>query len=119
MLIPPKFFPAEVQENAKFTQLVLGRAGDDYYPSYSVAQILKIPGLAVAKVTSSFMVVLSDGGKVNLGLSLKFDAKGLKVLNYSRKEVKGWEFSAKTLELIRDYKVRCLSRLSTELATDS
>ena len=51
------------------------------------------------------MVVTSDGQKTNLGLSLKFEAKGLKVLDYSRKDGKTWEFSEKAIGLLRDYKV--------------
>jgi 5'-3' exoribonuclease 1 len=95
---------AEATENVKFTQVVLSRAGPSYYPAYQIASMLGINGLAVAKITSSFMALLVDGSKVNLGLSLKFDAKSLKVLNWSRKE-RGWEFSAQALELIREYKV--------------
>lgn len=62
-------------------------------------------GLAVSKITSSFMVIPNDGVKTNLGLSLKFGGKGLKVMNYTRKEDRGWEYSAKAVELLRDYKV--------------
>lgn len=48
-----------------------------------------------------------DKGKVNLGLSLKFDAKALKVIDYSRKDnTKYWEFSEKAIRLISEYKVR-------------
>lgn len=65
-----------------------------------------ITGYLLAKITSSFMVVSSDNTKTNLGLSLKFEAKGLKVLDYSRKQGRTWEFSDKAVELLRDYKVR-------------
>ncbi len=41
--------------------------------------------------------------KVNVGLSLKFEGKGEKVLGYSRKSANGWEFSDKTLELVKEY----------------
>lgn len=61
-------------------------------------------GLAVSKITSSLMVILSDGSKVNLGLSLKFQGKGLKVLTYTRMDDRGWEYSAKAVELLREYK---------------
>lgn len=99
-----QFFVAESAENLKFAQVVLSRPSPSYYPAYQIASMLGISGLAVAKVTSSFMALLGDGSKVNLGLSLKFEAKSLKVLNWSRKE-RGWEFSAQALELIREYKV--------------
>ena len=64
-----------------------------------------ISGRALSKITSSFMVITSDNQKTNLGLSLKFDAKGLKVIDYSRKEGRHWEFSDRAVELIREYKV--------------
>lgn len=83
---------------------MLGSPSPDYYPSYSVANMLRMTGLAVSKITSSLMVVLSDGTKVNVGLSLKFQGKGLKVLNYTRMEDRGWEYSAQAVELLREYK---------------
>jgi hypothetical protein len=67
---------------------------------------LGISSKAVSKVTSSFMVLTSDGQKNNLGLSIKFDAKSLKVVDYSRKNDRFWEFSDKALQLISEYKVR-------------
>ena len=92
-------------EHEKFTEIVVKRRESTYFPAYKVAQMLGISGLSVAKITSSFMVVTSDGQKTNLGLSLKFEAKGLKVLDYSRKDGKTWEFSEKAIGLLRDYKV--------------
>lgn len=50
------------------------------------------------------MVITSDGVKNNLGLSLKFEAKALKVINYSRKEGRNWEYSQNTVDLIREYR---------------
>jgi 5'-3' exoribonuclease 1 len=67
-----------------------------------------LSGRAVGKITSSFMVITSNGQKNNIGLSLKFEAKALKVIDYSRKDGRYWEFSEKAVELIRDYKV-CLT----------
>lgn len=40
---------------------------------------------------------------MNVGLNLKFDSKGKKVLGYTRKGLKGWEYSEKAAALIRDY----------------
>jgi hypothetical protein len=51
------------------------------------------------------MVVTSDGQKINLGLSLKFEMKRLKVIGYSRKDGRNWEFSDVAIQLILDYKV--------------
>ena len=66
-----------------------------------------ISGRALGKITSSFMVLTSDEQKNNLGLSIKFEAKALKVIDYSRKEGRTWEYSEKAIQLIREYKV-CL-----------
>ena len=67
--------------------------------------MLGMSGRALSRITSSFMVVTSDGNKTNLGLSLKFEAKGMKVVDYSRKSGRNWEFSEKAVALIREYKV--------------
>ena len=61
---------------------------------------------ALSRVTSSFTVLVADEQKVNLGLSIKFEDKSLKVINYSNKNGDVWEFSDLAIELIRDYKVR-------------
>ena len=60
------------------------------------------------------MVVTSDGQKSNLGLSLKFEAKSLKVIGYSRKNGRFWEFSDKAIELIQEYKVSFIKSLPRE-----
>jgi 5'-3' exoribonuclease 1 len=69
-----------------------------------VAGVLGLNGRDLSKITSSFMVLTSKSEKVNLGLSLKFEAKALKVIGYSRKNGQYWEFSQKTIDLIREYK---------------
>lgn len=43
--------------------------------------------------------------KINLGLSVKFEAKAQKVIDYSRKTDRYWEFSQTTVALIKEYKV--------------
>jgi 5'-3' exoribonuclease 1 len=74
--------------------------------------MLGMSGLTLAKITSSLMVVSSDGQKSNLGLSLKFEARGMKVLDYSRKQGRSWEFSDKAVELIKEYRVQSRSILA-------
>jgi 5'-3' exoribonuclease 1 len=81
------------------------RKSGNYYPSFKAAQMVGISGRALSKITSSFMVIMSDNAKINLGLSLKFEAKALKVIDYSRKDGKHWEFSEKAVELIQEYRV--------------
>lgn len=63
-----------------------------------------ISGRALGKITSSFMVITSDHSKTNLGLSLKFEAKSLKVIDYSRKDGRNWDYSEKAVELLKEYK---------------
>lgn len=76
-----------------------------YIPSYAVAKALNMNPLALSKLTSSLTVV-SSGLRLNLGLNLKFDKKGLKVLGYSRKSGTGWEYSHKAIDLIVQYRAK-------------
>lgn len=76
-----------------------------YSPSYAVAKMLGLNPLVLSKITSSFQVVL-DENRVNLGLNLKFEAKKLKVLGYSRKNDRGWEYSEKAIQLIQQYMLK-------------
>ncbi len=76
-----------------------------YSPSFAVAKVLGLNPLVLSKITSSFQVVLDDS-RVNLGLNLKFEAKKLKVLGYSRRRPTGWEFSEKAITLIRQYMIK-------------
>lgn len=85
--------------------MVHNRVSQQYHPSFKAANMLHISGRALSKITSSFMVLTSDSSKNNLGLSLKFEAKSLKVIDYSRKEGRHWEFSERTIDLLREYKV--------------
>ena len=73
-----------------------------YVPSYQVARMLGINPLVLSRITSSFSVIVDDE-RQNLGLNLKFEAKKLKVLGYSRKRGNGWEFSEKAIALLREY----------------
>ncbi|OJD17372.1 hypothetical protein AJ78_02557 [Emergomyces pasteurianus Ep9510] len=76
-----------------------------YSPSFAIARSLNLNPLTLAKITSSFTVVL-DGQRINLGLNLKFEAKKLKVLGYSRRGPTGWEFSQKAIELVQQYMIK-------------
>ncbi|KAJ7767544.1 exonuclease II [Mycena olivaceomarginata] len=98
------FFPSDKAENDRFKAIVDTRQSGRYYPSFKVADMVGMSGRALSKITSSFLVITSDGQKTNLGLSLKFEAKALKVIDYSRKEQRHWEFSEKAIDLIREYK---------------
>jgi 5'-3' exoribonuclease 1 len=76
-----------------------------YTPSFQVAKNLGINPLALSKITSSFSIRVDDS-RVNLGLNLKFEAKKLKVLGYSRRGNTGWEFSRAAVELVQQYMMR-------------
>jgi 5'-3' exoribonuclease 1 len=76
-----------------------------YTPSFAVAKSLNLHPLALSKITSAFSVRVDDS-RVNLGLNLKFEAKKLKVLGYSRRGATGWEFSRKAIELIQQYMIK-------------
>ncbi|KAJ9477665.1 5'-3' exoribonuclease 1 [Pseudozyma hubeiensis] len=101
LAIEVAFFPNQAKENAYLRDLVSKRARVNYFPSYQVAKRCGITSLALSKLTSSMMLAWKDQ-KVNVGLRLKFDARGEKVLGYSRKST-GWEFSEKALELVKEY----------------
>ena len=90
-----------------FGSLIVRRAEQTtpYLPSYVVARQLNMPPLALSKLTSAFNVT-SSGLKLNLGLNMKFEAKKLKVLGYSRKSPNGWEFSQKAVNLLQQYMIK-------------
>lgn len=102
----PQFFPNAQAENEKFREIVNDRSSQRYFPSYEVSDLVGLSGMAVAKITSSFGVLTSDNQQNNLGLSIKFDAKAMKVIDYSRKNGRYWEFSDKAVELLKEYKAK-------------
>ncbi|KAG5943164.1 hypothetical protein E4U53_007079 [Claviceps sorghi] len=76
-----------------------------YTPSFAVAKQLGVHPLILSKITSSYQITTLAGLKLNLGLNLKFEARKVKVLGYSRKSNTGWEFSTLAVKLIADYMV--------------
>ncbi|KAJ9097377.1 hypothetical protein QFC19_006846 [Naganishia cerealis] len=103
MTVDLAFFPDEQKENFVFTQIVHSRPGERYLPSPVVGRGLGISGLALSKIASSFLVEMQDGSKSNIGLSIKYEAKGQKVMGYSRKNDRGWEYSQKAYTLLQEY----------------
>ncbi|KAJ3372350.1 hypothetical protein HDU91_003960 [Kappamyces sp. JEL0680] len=76
-----------------------------YFPGWQIAKRLKISALALSKITSSMQVTIeSSAQKINLGLNLKYDSRGLKVLGYSQKTDRGWEYSQRAITLIEQYR---------------
>jgi 5'-3' exoribonuclease 1 len=100
------FSPSDKLENEALKEVVIERTGAEYFPSFQVAEMLAMSKRALSRVTSSFMVLVADGQKVNIGLSIKFEGKSMKVLGYSSKNGHVWEFSDLAIDLIRDYKER-------------
>lgn len=99
------FSPSDKLENEALKSAVAKGSATRYVPSFQVAEMLAMSKRALSRVTSSFMVLVADGQKVNLGLSIKFEGKGMKVINYSNKNGNVWQFSDLAIDLIRDYKV--------------
>ncbi|KAF9074552.1 XRN 5'-3' exonuclease N-terminus-domain-containing protein [Rhodocollybia butyracea] len=98
------FFPSDKTENSQFKAIVQETAGSStYYPAFRAAEMLGLSSRGISKITSSFMVITSDNQKHNLGLSMKFEAKSLKVVDYSRKDGRHWEFSDKAIKLLQEY----------------
>ncbi|KAJ7193895.1 hypothetical protein GGX14DRAFT_405055 [Mycena pura] len=60
------------------------------YLRNSQREVADMLGMSERAVTSSFLVITADNQKTNLGLSLKFDAKALKVIDYSQKDQRQW-----------------------------
>jgi hypothetical protein len=89
-----------------FKGLVRTQPGERYYPSFEVAKIVGLSSKVVSRLTSSVIAANDDrSGKVNLGLNVKFEAKARKVIDYSRRTDRYWEFSQKTVALLKEYKV--------------
>ena len=74
-----------------------------YKPSFIVAKECGLNSLVLAKITSACHVQIQDQ-RVNIGLGFKFEARKRKVLGYSRKNDKGWEFSKLAIAIIKEYK---------------
>lgn len=101
-----QYFPRERDENEKFKELVRDQAGEKHYPTVEVANIVGLSSRTILKLTSKVKVVDGDRpGKINIGLSIKSEAKARKVIGYSRKTDRGWEFSRATVALIKEYQV--------------
>ncbi|KAJ2586145.1 exonuclease II Exo2, partial [Coemansia sp. RSA 1804] len=83
--------------------------GYEYYkPSFVVARELGISSLLLSRITSKMAVVgaskSGDAVRIQIGLALKFEARRLKVLGYTRRGPNGWQFSAKAIALISQYR---------------
>jgi 5'-3' exoribonuclease 1 len=92
-----------VNELTGIVSFVKGIVGQKLWiASFVLAKQLKIPNLVLSRVTSSMTVNCVRGVRksFNLGLEMKFEGKQLKVLGYTRKGERGWEFSQEAKDLI-------------------
>ncbi|ORX38527.1 putative exonuclease [Kockovaella imperatae] len=98
------YFPSETRENAEFSRLVMTRPTSRYHPAPTLTRRLGISALALSRITSTLLVMLDDGSKTNIGLSLKFESKGMKVLGYTRRNDRGWEYSELAAQALEKYR---------------
>src|SRR5947207_3631808 len=98
----------KVKESFDFAKDIVKKSESkkQYFPSYTVASLVNLKPLPLSKITSSFTVVVNGDTRLNLGLSLKFEARRQKVLGYSRRVSEGWQFSDKALALVKEYKTK-------------
>jgi hypothetical protein len=96
----------ELNEETKVGTLVVGEEqSNPYEPAWKISKKIRMSAFTLSRITSNLII---DAGrkKLNIGLRLKFESKGLKVLGYSEKTDKGWEFSPKAIQLVREYQLK-------------
>lgn len=74
-----------------------------YRSAFDAAKILGLNTYFLSKITSTYMIYDTKEKKINVGLSLKFEGKGIKTLGFTRKNGRGWEYSDLAINLIREY----------------
>ena len=85
--------------------------GDVYVPGWKLAKRIGCSSLALSRLTSTAHVIPVDKAGVvqvsekhNIGLSIKYDARKLKVAGYTRYSSQGgWEYSSLAGDLLREY----------------
>lgn len=98
-----QYFTTDAQELQGFAQLNAKRSKALYYPSPHVSKQLRIGALTLSKITSGLMIDQANGQRTNVGLNLKFEARGQKVLGYAQRNERGWEYSQKAIDLLKEY----------------
>lgn len=75
-----------------------------YTPAHVLGKSIKVTGLVLSKLTSSMTVIDAiHNSTYNIGLQLKFEAKQVCVVGYSRKSSRGWEFSDAAVDLVKSF----------------
>lgn len=88
------------------------------------AQRLGISSHLLSRITGTIYVIQAskeEVAKYNVGLNLKFNKKNEEMPGYTRKENSQWLYSAKAIELIRNYMMKCpnlFERLAQNVTND-
>ncbi|XP_072761689.1 5'-3' exoribonuclease 1 isoform X2 [Anoplolepis gracilipes] len=88
------------------------------------AQRLGISSHLLSRITGTIYVIQTlkeEVAKYNVGLNLKFNKKNEEMPGYTRKENSQWLYSAKAVELIRNYMMKCpnlFERLAQNVTND-
>ncbi|KAF8883421.1 hypothetical protein BD779DRAFT_1539869 [Infundibulicybe gibba] len=102
-----RHYPWDPRDNQRFKQLIAGQTSTAYYPMPVVAEMIGVSLYALTKLTSRLLIISPDNRRINIGLSLKFEYRKLKVVHYSRKlPEQEWELSEKAVRLCQEYKSR-------------
>ncbi|KAL7324031.1 exonuclease II Exo2 [Mucor circinelloides] len=94
------------QREPKFGHEAVRKQENDmrYESGHNVARKLGISSAALSLITSSLNFNDKSGQRINVGLNLKLESKGEKVLGLTRKHPNGyWEYSRAAVALIREY----------------
>lgn len=94
---------SELEPSIGKKRLSIERTEIRYLPSFEAARVLKISPLFLSKVAGSFLLK-DKNSKLNVGLDIKFEVRRLKVLGYTRKGPKVWEYSPLAIQLLKDYR---------------
>jgi 5'-3' exoribonuclease 1 len=102
--LPPSGFPVGLGSR------VLSQFKDahTYHPSFVACKKLSISSLALSKLSSSLLVIVTtdpkdQNRKWNVGLQMKFEGKGHKVVGYTRKTNAGWQYSDAAITLLQGF----------------
>ena len=75
-----------------------------YHSMSQVCRMLHISTMLLSKITSMYLIYAPKGmRREDVGLGLKFEGKQLKVLGYTKKQGRSWEFSDLAVATINDY----------------
>ena len=83
-----------------------------YMPSGLAAKKLGLSPRTLGKITGNLFMLLPEG-KEDIGLYVKHGNKGLCVPDYVRAqpEERGWAYSNALVQVLEQYKVRCLVQI--------